>query len=199
MKEKTSTFHFNLSTVDHIGVGFFKYALSPRDRFIIINNYLTKMLGYSSKAELKSKSLFSFFVYPQQKHNFLRLIEEKGKVSFFETLFRRKDGEKIWVAIMASCINQTASKTYIEGIIEDITSHKEMEERLTLERSVLQSLLDNIPDAIYFKDRKNRIIKINKFYTKGVNLKPEEIIGKTDFDFFLLSRQERCLKMIIMF
>jgi PAS domain S-box-containing protein len=48
----------------------------------------------------------------------------------------------------------------------------------------VQGLLDNIPDAIYFKDCNNRIIKVNKFYAKGVGIKSEEIVGKTDFDFF---------------
>ncbi|MCK5493487.1 MAG: HD domain-containing protein, partial [Candidatus Omnitrophica bacterium] len=40
------------------------------------------------------------------------------------------------------------------------------------------------PDAVYFKDRKNRIIKVNKFYTKGTGMTEKDVIGKTDFDFF---------------
>ena len=55
---------------------------------------------------------------------------------------------------------------------------------LSLERELLQNLLDNIPDAIYFKDDKNRIIKVNKFYAEGFKLSFEDILGKTDFDFF---------------
>ena len=60
-----------------------------------------------------------------------------------------------------------------------------------LESDFLQALLDNIPDAIYFKDRQNKIIKVNKFYAEGVGLKPEEVIGKTDFDFFPAEQAER--------
>lgn len=65
-----------------------------------------------------------------------------------------------------------------------ISPPKESREKITMERDMLQSLLDNIPDAIYFKDKKNRLIKVNKFYLKGMNLPLEKIIGKTDFDFF---------------
>jgi PAS domain S-box-containing protein len=63
-------------------------------------------------------------------------------------------------------------------------SYKELRKTLSFERNILQSLLDNIPDAIYFKDSKNRIIRVNRFYAEGFKLSPEEIMGKTDFDFF---------------
>lgn len=53
-----------------------------------------------------------------------------------------------------------------------------------LEQELFQSLLDNLPDAVYFKDMKNRLIKVNRFYAEGFKMSPGDIIGKTDFDFF---------------
>ena len=61
---------------------------------------------------------------------------------------------------------------------------REKKETIALERDMYKELLDNIPDAIYFKDRKNRIMNANKFYVRGFGLSLEKIIGKTDFDFF---------------
>ncbi|MBU0879022.1 MAG: HD domain-containing protein [Candidatus Omnitrophica bacterium] len=61
---------------------------------------------------------------------------------------------------------------------------KKAQEELSLEKDLLQGLLDNIPDAVYFKDLSNSIIRANKFYVKGMGLDIKEIIGKTDFDFF---------------
>jgi PAS domain S-box-containing protein len=50
---------------------------------------------------------------------------------------------------------------------------------------LLQSLLENIPDSIYFKDTESRFIQISPSTAKKFGLKsPEEVIGKTDFDFF---------------
>lgn len=68
---------------------------------------------------------------------------------------------------------------------------RELEEKLSVERDFLQGLLDNIPDAVYFKDRNNRIIKVNKFYARGMRLKAQELIGKTDFDFFPREQAEK--------
>jgi len=48
----------------------------------------------------------------------------------------------------------------------------------------LQNLLDNIPDMIYFKDRHNRFILVNKAHADALNLSPEMVLGKSDLDLF---------------
>lgn len=54
--------------------------------------------------------------------------------------------------------------------------------------NLLSYLMDQIPDVIYFKDRKGRLILVNQAPAKGLGLKPEEVVGKTDFDFFSKKR-----------
>ncbi len=183
MSKKNDTFYFHLSTADHIGVGMFKYSMYPRQKFIIVNSALAKMLGYNYKREIKEKEFKSFFASSREGERFFRELKENKKVSLFEARFKKSDGKKIWVGITALYIRQKNFE-YMEGIVEDITAHRETEEKLFMERDYLRNLLDNIPDAVFFKDRQNRIIKVNKFYAKGMGLPPEEIIGKTDFDFF---------------
>lgn len=50
--------------------------------------------------------------------------------------------------------------------------------------NLFQKLINNIPDHIYIKDKKNRFIIINKAMTDFLGKNPEDFIGKTDFDFF---------------
>jgi len=178
------TFYLNISTTENLGIGLFKYQTTPPERFIITNSALAQMLGYISKIDLKRVRLNDLFLRPNEKEKFLKLLKDEGRVKFFEAVFKSKEGRPVWVAITASLAFTDDKKEYLEGIIENITSHKEMEEKLELERDLMQGLLDNIPDAIYFKDRQNKIIKVNKFYTEGMKLKYEDIIGKSDFDFF---------------
>lgn len=50
---------------------------------------------------------------------------------------------------------------------------------------LLNYMLDHVPDHIYFKDTKNRFIKISKSLADSFSLKdPAEAVGKTDFDYF---------------
>ena len=58
------------------------------------------------------------------------------------------------------------------------------EERRARERTMLRTLIDNLPDFIYIKDRKSRFLLANQAaaHVMGV-ARPEEILGKSDFDF----------------
>jgi two-component system, sensor histidine kinase and response regulator len=59
------------------------------------------------------------------------------------------------------------------------------EEELVREKELLQSLMDTIPDLIYFKDGESKFTRINQAQASILGLKsPGDAIGKTDFDFF---------------
>src|SRR5262245_8124656 len=49
----------------------------------------------------------------------------------------------------------------------------------------LHSLMDTLPDSIYFKDRRSRFIRANKALADWVGVgDPCRLLGKTDFDLF---------------
>ncbi len=57
--------------------------------------------------------------------------------------------------------------------------------QLEHERYLLQSLMDNIPDSIYFKDLQSRFVRINDGMAVRFDLKDaNDALGKTDFDLF---------------
>jgi len=52
-------------------------------------------------------------------------------------------------------------------------------------RGMLQQLMENISDNIYFMDREGRIVLLSQWGAKWLGFdSPEQVIGKTDFDLF---------------
>ena len=57
--------------------------------------------------------------------------------------------------------------------------------RLEVETFLLETLMDNVPDAIYFKDRDSRFTSINRCQAARFGIaSPALAVGRTDFDFF---------------
>ena len=70
-------------------------------------------------------------------------------------------------------------------IFWDVSAHKRVEAELDQERQLLNALLANTPDNIYFKDQDGRFIRISRAKARRLGLNhPADAIGKTDLDFF---------------
>jgi len=170
---------FNSICADNLNVGFFRYELTPKPGFITVNKALVQMLGYVSKRHFLKERFEDLFSDPEDFKN----ITINKSIKALEISFKKKDGKAIWVALTVACVFKDNIKC-LEGIIQNISTQKQNHERIAREKDFLQGLFDNIPDAVYFKDRKNRIVKVNEFYLKGTELTEKSVIGKTDFDFF---------------
>jgi PAS domain S-box-containing protein len=112
--------------------GIFQSA--PEGHFLRVNAALAELLGYTSATDLlKSISDIGQQLYVKSQR-YLELVTrmlQVGKVLDFEAQVYRQDGSIIWVAQDLRAIKDGKGKIlYHEGVIRDITSRKETQEKL---------------------------------------------------------------------
>jgi diguanylate cyclase (GGDEF)-like protein/PAS domain S-box-containing protein len=60
---------------------------------------------------------------------------------------------------------------------------------------LLETLMDNVPDAIYFKDRQSRFTRVNRHAAAGYGIaSPAEAVGRTDADYFTDEHAAKALR-----
>ncbi|MDD5521551.1 MAG: PAS domain S-box protein [Kiritimatiellae bacterium] len=111
-----------------------------------------------------------------------------GKVSAFIGFSSSQRGRK-WSDDITSLIRIVGE--IFAGAIEKSKTSQD----LRSERRLVEALMDNVPDHIYFKDRESRFIRINKSHAKVFKLdNPSEAIGKMDKDFFSAEHATKAYK-----
>ncbi|MHC1697311.1 MAG: PAS domain S-box protein [Geobacteraceae bacterium] len=106
-------------------------------------------------------------------------VVEKGEA---ETVFRllSRDGTEHFFLLDGKKL-EIGSVTYLVGCGIDITTRKKMEEELFCSQQMLQLVLDNIPQRVYWKDANFTFLGCNKSFTEDIGLEnPAEVLGMTD-------------------
>jgi PAS domain S-box-containing protein len=68
--------------------------------------------------------------------------------------------------------------------VEQEEERKRAEEALRANESKYRTLVENIPQKIFVKDRNSVYVSTNENYARDLGITPEAIAGKVDYDFF---------------
>lgn len=153
--------------------------------FISINEGFTEILGYTEEDAIGKTSVeLNIWADIESRNSLVKELKKKGRVANFEAVFKRKDGNIVYGLMSASLIDLDGIP-HILNVTKDISIRKKIEKELTYEQYLMNAIMNNFPDHIYFKDCENKFIRINKSLSDFFGLNdPLEAVGKTDFDFF---------------
>jgi PAS domain S-box-containing protein len=108
------------------------FQTTPEGRFVDANDALARILGYDSRDDLintVSDIGGQLYVEPEKRAEFSRQLQEQGAVHGFEAQVYRKDGTTIWISLTGRLTGNGTDARH-EGIIEEITDRKAVEESL---------------------------------------------------------------------
>jgi PAS domain S-box-containing protein len=90
------------------------------------------------------------------------------------------------VGLLARAFNQMTEKLRqtLGGLEEKLHELERKDNELQKSEHKYRTLLENIPQNIIRKDRDSVFVSCNENFAATLNLRPEEIIGKTDLDFY---------------
>ncbi|MBN2018335.1 MAG: PAS domain S-box protein [Candidatus Cloacimonetes bacterium] len=123
---------------------------------------------------------------------------KKGKVGYFEGYCPTEKGTPKWWGVLISPIYDDAGKVEkLLSVSRDITSRKEIEQRLLRSEVQKDIILNTTQEMFAFYDINLRIIWANKASADSVGIPPEEMVGKYCYEVWQ-KRKEPCEGCIVL-
>jgi len=98
----------------------------------------------------------------------------------------KENGEQLWFdASKVPILNSEGKAVGILCTFENITERRQAADKLNKSAELLQLVLDNIPQALFWKDRHSVYMGCNKNWAQAAGIQNlEDVVGKTDFELF---------------
>lgn len=162
-------------------VGIFRTRLD--DGLILdANQRFIEIMGFTSTAEvIGQKFTTEFYINPDDRQQLLAKIQQHGAVNNYEIPFRRRDGSEGWELCS---IRMNAKESCLEAVITDISDRKRLEEELLQSQRFLDTIIENIPLALFIKDVANdfRYMLWNKASEKMFGISRQQALGRNSHE-----------------
>jgi hypothetical protein len=168
-------------------------AYDTEGRVRLANPAFERIFGYRAE-DIIGKELDQLIApaeYAEEARSLTRQVLA-GEGAHLTTRRARADGTQVEVEVFGVPLVIQGKVFSAYALYQDVSERKRSEEALARERDLLQALMDNMPDRIYFKDARSRFTRINLAHARSLGLaSPDEAIGKNDFDVFPREQAEQ--------
>src|SRR5262249_32253389 len=120
-----------------------------------------------------------------ERRRFVELMNLTGEVRGLEAVFKRRDGQSVFVRENARLTRTPdGAPLYYEGTLEDVTERRLAEEAHLESRALFDSIVNSLPQNIFCKDPEGRFTFGNKRFCEIVGMSLDQLVGKSDYDLF---------------
>jgi PAS domain S-box-containing protein len=190
-KELRDTEQRFLSLSENIPGVIYTYTYDAVHTMNFISDGIETLSGYpASDFILNRVRSYIDIIHPDDQAEVIRLTDRSlSNKTPFELEYRiiNADGGIRWVYEKGVCDLNNMSDgepLIVNGYLMEISRQKYNEEEIKRRYAMLYSLIDSVPDLIYYKDRKGIFLGCNISFGDFVGLSPYKVAGKTDYDLF---------------
>jgi two-component system sensor histidine kinase/response regulator len=165
-----------------------------KDRVILrYNRRMGEMFGYETGEQIgQSTRLWytddaAYTTIGQELYPILA----RGETHVREQEMLRKDGSSFWIRMSAKAVDPSAPANGVVAILEDITENRMMQDEIERQFTLMQALIDTIPNPIFYKGADTRFFGCNKAYEQVFGTRREQFVGKRVLDLDYLPEQDR--------
>ncbi len=157
-------------------------------QYLGCNEAFAKDAGLEAVDEIVGKNDFEL-VWKNQAQLFRagdKEVIETGRPKLaYEEQSTTPSGNAIWLNTSKVPLKNTEGQSIgVLGVYSDVTAQKQMQEALRQSEAKYRTLVENLPQKIFLKDKNSVYISCNENYARDLKIKPEDIAGKTDYDFY---------------
>jgi PAS domain S-box-containing protein len=161
-------------------------ATDMQGNITYVNDAVCQMLGKAAE-ELIGKNVSVFSEGLTQGVAQEEIIREAAAHGSWrgEVFNRTAEGEEALLDCRVQVVHdESGQPVAMVGLSTDITARKKIEDSLRESEERLRAIFDSTPNMIYMKNRELRYTHCNLALEKFFGVSSEEILGKTDYDFF---------------
>lgn len=120
------------------------------------------------------------------------ILNQHQKFDMEYKIINQRSGRERWVHGLGDLnLDKDRQSSEMFGTIQDITERKQIEEALRKSQGRLRGIVDSMADWIWEVDADGRYLYCSKKVEKILGYSPEEMIGKTPFDFMVTDEVEK--------
>ena len=186
MKKKQTQLAQTLNLFMSGPVVVFKWKNAPGWPVEYVSPNVMAVFGVSAKQLTSGGIKYAEIIHPEDSERVADEVKQ-GSIgdSFIHAPYRMVSQNKktIWVADYTWILRDENKKiTHYLGYVVDITAQMQAESRLREQHDFLRTLMNTIPNPIFFKDIKGLYLGGNKAFEKEMGRPLSDIIGKTVYD-----------------
>jgi PAS domain S-box-containing protein len=152
--------------------------------FYLVNDAFCELLGLS-KEEIIGKTLGENLPADEMEHFFKidKLVLKNGQDNLCEESLTVKAGNTRTISTRKTRYIDNDGKKFLIGIIRDITEHKRTEKLLKESEKLFKDVTFSMADWVWEVDKDGRYTYVSEKVEEILGFRPDELIGKTPFDF----------------